>query len=150
MFGSLFEDFQGFQLVMNFMVMPLFFFSGSIFPLDNVPTVLLWIARFNPLTYGIDAIRYLLVAMFLLVMKSYPLLELSSSRKATDFARAACVVTRSQIVRSDRAVTLLMPQRLDKLGAPPSPRSRSSIHFLFAGDFFRYGMGGKRGSVGFH
>ena len=61
MFGSLFEDFQGFQLIMNFIVMPLFFFSGSIFPLDNVPTVLLWIARFNPLTYGIDAVRYLLV-----------------------------------------------------------------------------------------
>ena len=61
MFGSLFEDFQGFQLVMNFLVMPLFFFSGSIFPLNSVPTALLWIARFDPLTYAIDAIRFLLV-----------------------------------------------------------------------------------------
>jgi ABC-2 type transport system permease protein len=41
--------------------MPLFFLSGSLFPLQNAPTALQWIARFDPLTYGIDAMRSLLI-----------------------------------------------------------------------------------------
>ncbi len=61
MVGSLMRDFQGFQLVMNFLVMPLFFLSGALFPLNNVPVVMLWIARFDPLSYGVDAMRYLLI-----------------------------------------------------------------------------------------
>ena len=59
--GSLMRDFQGFQLVMNFLVMPLFFLSGALFPLNNVPQVMVWIARFDPLSYGIDALRILLI-----------------------------------------------------------------------------------------
>jgi ABC-2 type transport system permease protein len=61
MFGSLLSDFQGFQLIMNLMVMPLFFLSGSLFPLQGAPTALQWIARFDPLSYGIDAMRILLI-----------------------------------------------------------------------------------------
>ena len=61
MVGSLMRDFQGFQLVMNFLVMPLFFLSGALFPLSNVPPVMLWIARFDPLSYGVDAMRFLLI-----------------------------------------------------------------------------------------
>ncbi len=59
--GSLMQDFQGFQLVMNFLVMPLFFLSGALFPLNNVPQVMVWIARFDPLSYGVDALRVLLI-----------------------------------------------------------------------------------------
>jgi ABC-2 type transport system permease protein len=61
MVGSLMRDFQGFQLVMNFLVMPLFFLSGALFPLSNVPAVMLLVARFDPLTYGVDAMRFLLI-----------------------------------------------------------------------------------------
>lgn len=50
-------DFQAFPLVMNFVVMPLFFLSGALFPLNQVPTTLLVIARLNPLAYGIDGLR---------------------------------------------------------------------------------------------
>ena len=35
--ASVMEDFQGFQIVMNFVVMPTFFLSGALFPLANVP-----------------------------------------------------------------------------------------------------------------
>src|SRR5690242_14111542 len=52
--ASLLSDFQGFQLVMNFMVMPMFFLSGALFPLQSVPRVLKIIAAINPLTYGVD------------------------------------------------------------------------------------------------
>jgi ABC-2 type transport system permease protein len=55
--ASVLEDMQGFQLIMNFLVMPLFFLSGSLFPLEGAPKVLGTIARFDPLTYGVDALR---------------------------------------------------------------------------------------------
>jgi ABC-2 type transport system permease protein len=61
MVGSLMRDFQGFQLVMNFVVQPLFFLSGALFPLNNVPAAMLWVARFDPLSYGVDAMRILLI-----------------------------------------------------------------------------------------
>lgn len=51
------SDFQGFHLIMNFLVMPLFFLSGALFPLDKAPPVLLMIAKADPLSYGIDALR---------------------------------------------------------------------------------------------
>ncbi|HAT73923.1 MAG: ABC-2 type transporter [Candidatus Moranbacteria bacterium GW2011_GWF2_36_839] len=56
------EDMQGFQLIVNFLIMPVFFLSGAIFPLNNEsPKVLVTIARFNPLSYGIDAMRSFLI-----------------------------------------------------------------------------------------
>jgi ABC-2 type transport system permease protein len=60
MIGSLLDDMQGFQLIMNFLVMPLFFLSGAIFPLNDLPKILAGIVRFDPLSYGIDAFRILL------------------------------------------------------------------------------------------
>lgn len=61
MIGSLLDDMQGFQLIMNFLVMPLFFLSGALFPLNGLPAVLDGIVKFDPLSYGIDAFRILLV-----------------------------------------------------------------------------------------
>ena len=59
--ASQLEDMQGFQLIMNFLVMPLFFLSGSLFPLTGLPVVLAAITRIDPLSYGIDAFRILLI-----------------------------------------------------------------------------------------
>lgn len=55
------NDMQGFQLIMNFLVMPLFFLSGALFPLQDAPKVLAMIAAFDPLSYGVDAFRALLI-----------------------------------------------------------------------------------------
>ena len=55
--GSLVEDMQAFPLVMNFLVMPMFFFSGALFPVANLPRVLKGVLRLNPLTYGVDGLR---------------------------------------------------------------------------------------------
>ena len=54
-------DMQGFQLIMNFLVMPLFFLSGALFPLQGLPTVLAYVVHIDPLTYGVDALRTLLI-----------------------------------------------------------------------------------------
>jgi ABC-2 type transport system permease protein len=60
-FGSVLQDMQGFQLIMNFMVLPIFFLSGALFPLTNLPKVLAVITRLDPLTYGVDALRGVLI-----------------------------------------------------------------------------------------
>ena len=62
--ASKLKDMQGFQLIMNFLVMPLFFLSGALFPLNNVPAALLIVARLDPLSYGVDALRYFLIGTF--------------------------------------------------------------------------------------
>lgn len=51
------EDMQAFPLIMNFIVMPLFFLSGAIFPLEGLPAFVKLIARANPLAYGVDGLR---------------------------------------------------------------------------------------------
>jgi len=55
--ASLLEDMHGFQLIMNFLIMPTFFLSGALFPLAEAPRALTLIAKFNPLTYGVDGLR---------------------------------------------------------------------------------------------
>ena len=55
--ASRMQDFHGFQLIMNFLVMPLFFLSGAVFPMQNLPKLLDVIVRINPLSYGVDGIR---------------------------------------------------------------------------------------------
>lgn len=55
--ASLMDDMQGFQLIMNFLVMPLFFISWALFPLNNFPVALRVVSSFDPLSYGVDGIR---------------------------------------------------------------------------------------------
>ncbi len=55
--ASVLEDMQGFQLIVNFFIMPLFFLSGALFPLDALPGIITLIVRLNPLSYGVDGIR---------------------------------------------------------------------------------------------
>jgi ABC-2 type transport system permease protein len=56
--ASMLEDFQGFQLIMNFLVMPIFFLSGALFPLKGLPTALNVVAAIDPLSYGVDGLRF--------------------------------------------------------------------------------------------
>jgi ABC-2 type transport system permease protein len=55
--GSLIEDMQAFPLIMNFLVMPMFFFSGALFPVSNLKGILNGLLRLNPLAYGVDGLR---------------------------------------------------------------------------------------------
>src|SRR2546428_2885440 len=59
--GSSIKEMQGFQMVMNFLVMPLFFLSWAIYPLEGLPRVLAAFTRVDPLTYGVDGVRGLLI-----------------------------------------------------------------------------------------
>jgi ABC-2 type transport system permease protein len=59
--GSTLRDMQGFQFIMNFLVMPIFFLSGALFPLTNLPAPLAVATRLDPLAYGIDGVRGALI-----------------------------------------------------------------------------------------
>jgi len=59
--GSVLQDIQGMQLIMNFLVLPIFFLSGALFPLNDLPAVLKVVTRIDPLSYGIDGLRYVLI-----------------------------------------------------------------------------------------
>jgi len=60
-FASKMEDMQGFQLIMNFLIMPAFLLSGALFPLSGLPPWLATIAYLDPLTYGVDGLRGLII-----------------------------------------------------------------------------------------
>jgi ABC-2 type transport system permease protein len=61
--GSSLQDMQGFQLIMNFLVMPIFFLSGALFPLNNLPKALAFVTRLDPLSYGVDGLRGALIGV---------------------------------------------------------------------------------------
>ncbi len=59
--GAMVHDMPGFMAMTNFLVVPLFFLSGSMYPLDNIPGVMKVIASINPLSYAVDAMRTTLI-----------------------------------------------------------------------------------------
>lgn len=59
--ASLLKDMQGFQLIMNFIIMPTFFLSGALFPAGGLPKALQNVLAANPLAYGVDGLRGALV-----------------------------------------------------------------------------------------
>lgn len=61
--ASKLTDMHAFPLIMNFMIMPIFFLSGALFPIDGLPKALDLIAKVNPLAYGIDGLRFSLTGV---------------------------------------------------------------------------------------
>jgi ABC-2 type transport system permease protein len=78
-FASKMEDMHGFQLIMNFLMFPLFFLSGALFPVSELPKWVVFISYLNPLTYGVDALRGSLVGSseFSLILDAAVLLVFS-------------------------------------------------------------------------
>jgi len=60
--ASTLKDMQGFQLIMNFVLMPIVFLSGAFFPLENLPKAFNFIITINPLSYGVDGLRGTLIS----------------------------------------------------------------------------------------
>jgi len=61
--ASRLTDMQAFPLIMNFIIMPVFFLSGALFPLADLPKAVTVITSINPLTYGVDGLRYALTGV---------------------------------------------------------------------------------------
>ncbi|HMB51101.1 MAG TPA: ABC transporter permease [Natronoarchaeum rubrum] len=67
--ASQFRDSEGFGLVIQFVIFPLFFLSGAIYPVESLPSAIQTLAFVNPLTYGVDGLRAVLVGT-----SAYPVL----------------------------------------------------------------------------
>ncbi|MBN2838010.1 MAG: ABC transporter permease [Fusobacteriaceae bacterium] len=63
--ASRFDDMSAFPMIMNLLIMPMFFLSGALFSLDGLPTFLRIITTLNPMVYGVDALRGLLTGVYL-------------------------------------------------------------------------------------
>ena len=59
--ASRMRSMQGFQMVMNFLMMPMFFLSGALFPLGGLPGWMTFLTRVDPAAYGMDPIRRVLL-----------------------------------------------------------------------------------------
>ena len=55
--ASFYESYESFSVIMNFIVMPMFFLSGAMYPVKLLPEVLKIVSKLNPLTYGVDALK---------------------------------------------------------------------------------------------
>ncbi len=53
---------EGFQLIMSFLMMPMFFMSGALFPLGNLPGWLTLLTHLDPVSYGVDAMRRIVLS----------------------------------------------------------------------------------------
>ncbi|MCD6219592.1 ABC transporter permease [Candidatus Calescamantes bacterium] len=62
-FASKMKDIHGFGVIMNFIIFPLFFLSGALFPLKNLPKWIQYVSYTNPLTYGVDGLRGVLTGV---------------------------------------------------------------------------------------
>ncbi len=61
--GANLQSPEGFSLVINFVMWPMFFFSGALFPVSNLGPWLSAVTFINPLTYGVDAIRGIILGI---------------------------------------------------------------------------------------
>ena len=61
--ASVLEDMQGFQLIINFLIQPIFFLSGALFPVNGLPQAIVDIVRIDPLSYSVDALRATLIGV---------------------------------------------------------------------------------------
>ena len=61
--ASRIESMEGFQMISNFLVLPIFFLSGAFFPVNNLPGWMTVLVRINPLAYGVDTMRYVVTGI---------------------------------------------------------------------------------------
>jgi ABC-2 type transport system permease protein len=60
--ATFYESYESFSVIMNFIIMPMFFLSGAMYPVRLLPDILQIAAKVNPLTYGIDALKNVIFA----------------------------------------------------------------------------------------
>lgn len=61
--ASMMDTMEGFNVIMNFIVMPMFMLSGALFPINNLPSNISWILYVNPMTYSVEALRYISIGI---------------------------------------------------------------------------------------
>jgi ABC-2 type transport system permease protein len=60
--ASFLTSLEGFNVIMNFIVLPMFFLSGALYPINTLPSFLIKLSYINPLCYGVDSFKHILLA----------------------------------------------------------------------------------------
>jgi ABC-2 type transport system permease protein len=71
--ASFYENIESFSVIMNFIVMPMFFLSGAMYPVKILPPFISFFTKLNPLTYGIDALKHMTFEEKSLLSHDFPL-----------------------------------------------------------------------------
>lgn len=58
--ATFYDSYESFSVIMNFIIMPMFFLSGALYPVKNLPVILKVASKANPLTYGVDALKHMI------------------------------------------------------------------------------------------
>jgi ABC-2 type transport system permease protein len=58
--ATFYDSYESFSVIMNFIIMPMFFLSGAMYPVKLLPDILRIVSKINPLTYGVDAIKHII------------------------------------------------------------------------------------------
>ncbi|WP_147804236.1 ABC transporter permease [Alkalicoccus halolimnae] len=61
LFASVIRSTQGFQMTVQVLVMPMIFLSGALFPVNNMPAWMDIIVKINPVTYGVDVMKKIMI-----------------------------------------------------------------------------------------
>jgi len=69
--ASLMTSLESFGTIVTFVNMPMFFLSGALFPVTNLPVWIKWAFYINPLTYGVDALRTVMLSGWHSLMPLY-------------------------------------------------------------------------------
>lgn len=72
--ATFYENFESFSVIMNFIVMPMFFLSGAMYPVKLLPKILGFFTKINPLTYGIDALKHMVFPEKKMLTHDFPLI----------------------------------------------------------------------------
>lgn len=72
--ASFYDSFESFSVIINFIVMPMFFLSGAMYPVKLLPPAVAIFAKINPLTYGIDALKYMIFPEAGFLTHDFPLI----------------------------------------------------------------------------
>lgn len=59
--ATFYDSYESFSVIMNFIIMPMFFLSGAMYPVKLLPDVLRYASKLNPLTYGVDGLKHLII-----------------------------------------------------------------------------------------
>lgn len=72
--ASYLTSLEGFNVIMNFIVLPMFFLSGALYPMNKLPQALQYVTFINPLSYGVDAFKHILFENSGMLGAEFPLL----------------------------------------------------------------------------
>jgi ABC-2 type transport system permease protein len=77
------KSMEGFPVLMNLFLLPLFFLSGAMFPLQGLPAWMTFLTRINPLSYGVDMLRGIALKGVTIASTT----NIASSLSASDISR---------------------------------------------------------------